>query len=168
MAYRNKVFVSFDGNNDIRYYRLMQAWKQNENVSFNFFDAHDISSALDASREDTIKRSLRKRLLNAKVLVALIGSRTKYLYKFVRWEMEQALSLDLPIIGVNLNRVRQQDAALCPPVIREELAIYIDFNAAILQYALEHWPARHNELRLQNKTGPYYYKDTVYKKLNLL
>ena len=75
MAYRNKVFVSFDGDNDIRYYNLMRAWKQNPSISFNFIDAHDINTALDTSLEDTIKRRLRERILNAKVFVALIGGR---------------------------------------------------------------------------------------------
>ena len=167
MAYKNKVFVSFDGDNDIRYYNLMRAWKQNDNISFDFIDAHDINTARDNSLESTIKQRLRERLRNAKVFVPLIGNRTKYLYKFVRWEMEQALNLELPIIGVNTNGLRQKDAILCPPVIRDELAIYVSFNAAILQYALEHWPARHTELRRENKTGSYYYKNKVYLELGL-
>ena len=49
MAYRNKVFISFDGDNDIHYYRLMRAWKQNDYTDFNFFDAHDINTARDTS-----------------------------------------------------------------------------------------------------------------------
>ena len=28
MAYRNKVYVSMDADNDLRYYYLMKAWKQ--------------------------------------------------------------------------------------------------------------------------------------------
>ena len=168
MAYRNKVFVSFDGDNDIRYYRLMRAWKQGPNTHFNFFDAHDLNTALDTSSEATIKRRLRERLLNTRVFVVLIGSRTKYLYRFVRWEMQQALSLGLPIIGVNLNGVRSQDVDLCPPIIRDELAIYISFNARILQFALENWPDRHRDLCRQNKAGAYYYKESVYQRLQLL
>ena len=167
MAYMNKVFVSFDGDNDIRYYNLMRAWKQNDNISFNFINAHDINTARDDSLEDTIKQRLRERLRNAKVFVPLIGNRTKYLYKFVRWEMEQALNLGLPIIGVNINGLKQKDANLCPPVIRDELAIYVSFNAAILQYALEHWPGRHTELCRENKTGSYYYEKKVYLGLGL-
>ena len=42
MAYRNKTYVCFDGDNDIRYYRLMQAWKQNDNTNFDMFIA-DVS-----------------------------------------------------------------------------------------------------------------------------
>lgn len=167
MPYRNKVYVCFDGDNDIRYYRLMLAWKQNDNTDFNFFDAHDLNTARDTSLETTIKRRLKERLRNAKTFVVLIGQSTRYLYKFVRWEMEQALGLDLPIIGVNLNGTRFQDIERCPPLIREELSIHVSYNARILQHALETWPAKHHSLRLQGMSGPYYFKSGVYEDLGL-
>jgi hypothetical protein len=49
MAYRNKTYVAFDGDNDIHYYRLMKAWKQNNHSDFKFYDAHDINTASDSS-----------------------------------------------------------------------------------------------------------------------
>lgn len=167
MAYRNKVFVSFDGDNDIHYYRLMRAWKQNDNTLFNFYDAHDINTALDTSTEETIKRRLRERLSNSKVVVSLIGEKTKYLYRFVRWELEQSLNLGLPIIGVNLNGKRSQDIDRCPPILRDELVVYVSFNAAILQYALENWPQEFDRLKAQGVTGPRYYPKEVYDRLGL-
>jgi len=106
MPYRNKVFVSFDGDNDMHYYRFMRAWKQNDNRSFNFFDAHDIDTALDSSMEKTIKRRLSERLDNSKAFVSLIGDRTRYLYKFVRWRSEKSIERDLLIIRINLNGLR--------------------------------------------------------------
>ena len=167
MPYRNKVFVSFDGDNDIHYYRLMRAWKQNDNSSFNFFDAHDLNTALDTSSEATIKRRLSQRLSNTKVVVALIGTHTRYLYKFVRWELEQSIKRDIPIIAVNLNGWRKQDVNRCPPVIRDSLVIYVSYNSSIIQYALESWPSRYQKLRKQGETGPYYYTDQTYKRLGL-
>ena len=167
MAYRNKVYVCFDGDNDINYYWLMRAWKRNDRTDFNFFDAHDLNTALDSSMEQTIKRRLKQRLLNAKTFVVLIGESTRYLYKFVRWEMEQALALDLPIVGVNLNGLRFQDSDRCPPVIRDELAVYISFHARIMQHALETWPAKHMSLKQQRNSGPYRYQQSVYTELGL-
>ncbi len=167
MAYKNKTYVSFDGDNDIHYYRLMCAWKQKEGIKFNFYNAHDLSSARDTSLEESIKSQLRMRLLNSKVFAILIGAQTRYLYKFVRWEIEQALSLNLPIIAINLNGLRQQDVNRCPPIIKDTLAIHISFNTAILQYALENWPDSHKRYRSQEKTSPYYYKPEVYRKLGL-
>lgn len=167
MAYRNKTYVCFDGDTDMSYYRLMQAWHQNDRSPFSFYNAHDINSARDTSQEESIKRQLRERLLSTNVFIVLIGANTRYLIKFVKWEMEQAISLRLPIIGVNLNGLRQQDPDRCPPVIRHELAVYISFNAAIMQHALENWPSSAASLRQQYKTGPYYYQPTVYQQLGL-
>ena len=167
MPYRNKVFISFDGDNDIHYYRLMKAWKQNDRTPFNFFDAHDINTARDTSTEETIKRRLAERLSNAHVVVSLIGERTRYLYKFVRWELEQAIERGIPIIGVNLNGRRFQDSDRCPPVIRDELVVYVSFQPAILQFALENWLGEHARLQAQGTSGPHYYRSEIYKDLGL-
>ena len=167
MAYRNKVFVSFDGDTDIHYYRLMRAWKQNDQTDFNFYDAHDLTQARDTSTEESIKRSLAERLANAKVVVSLIGENTRYLYKFLRWELEQAIRRDIPIIGVNLNGHRSQDLNRCPPVIRDHLVVYVSFNAAVIQHALENWPDEYSRLRGQGNSGARYYNDDVYRRLGL-
>lgn len=167
MPYRNKTYVCFDGDNDIRYYNLMKAWKQNDGFSFNFFDAHDLNTARDTSLTESIKSQLRERLLNSKILVVLIGEHTRYLYRFVRWEMEQALDLRLPIVGVNLNGLCQQDTNRCPPVIRDQLAIYVSFNPAIIQYALEKWPSWHNRHMGKGESGPFYYPAEVYERLRI-
>ena len=167
MAYRNKVFISFDGDNDIHYYRLMRAWKQNDQTSFNFFDAHDINTARDTSLESTIKQRLRERLDNAKVFVSLIGANTRYLYKFVRWELEQGVARGLPMIGVNLNGKRSQDLSRCPPVIRNALVVYVSFQPAILQHTLETWPDEFQRLKNRGVSGPRYYRDEVYRRLGL-
>ncbi|MDT2748977.1 hypothetical protein P7H30_04345 [Streptococcus parauberis] len=55
MVYRNRTYVAFDGDNDIRFYRMMNMWKQSNNSSFTFSDAHDINNARDTSSEETIK-----------------------------------------------------------------------------------------------------------------
>lgn len=142
MAYRNKSYVCFDGDTDMHYYRLMQAWRDNEDHDFNFHDAHDLNTAQDSSQEESIKRQLRERFANSKLLVVLIGAKTRLLTKFVKWEMEVALRLGLPIIGVNLNGWRTRDDR-CPPAIRDELVIYVPFEQKIMMYAMAKWPASH-------------------------
>lgn len=167
MAYTNKTYVAFDADNDIRYYRLMQAWKNNENQSFDFYDAHDLNNLMSFSSEETIKAKLRERLQNTKIFVLLVGSNTKYLYKFVRWEIEQAISRKIPIIVVNLNGKRSKDSNLCPSVLDGELAMYVSFNQKILEYAMENWPISDNNYRKNGEAGAYYYKDSIYTKLGL-
>ena len=167
MAYRNKTYVCFDGDTDIHYYRLMQAWHQNDRTPFSFYNAHDLNSARDSSLESSIKRQLRDRLLSSKVFVVLIGANTRYLTKFVRWELEQAIGLGLPLIGVNLNGMRQQDINRCPPTIRDRLCMYVSFNAAIMQHALEQWPAQAAREAAAGKSGAFYYPEHTYRQLGL-
>jgi len=156
MPYRNKTYIAFDGDNDMHYYRLMTAWKDNEDHDFNFHNAHDLNTARDSSSEESIKRQLRERFANSKLLVVLIGENTRYLTKFVKWEMEVALRLDLPIIGVNLNNARKKDG-LCPPTIRDELVVFVPFSQRMIAHAMDTWPADHKFYRSEGKTGDFFY-----------
>jgi len=167
MPYRNKTFVSFDGDSDMAYYRLMQAWKQNNGIEFNFYNAHDLNTARDSSQEASIKAQLAERMRNSKLIVLLVGARTRYLTKFVRWEIEQAIFRELPIIVVNLNGKRSMDDERCPTLAKEALAIHVSFSAAIMQHALDNWPTNHGKLEAEGKSGPYYYNEKVYSGLGL-
>lgn len=166
MAYRNKTYIAFDGDNDMHYYRLMTAWKANDGFSLNFHNAHELNTARDSSHEESIKRQLRERFANSKLLVVLIGANTKYLTKFVKWEMESALRLGLPIIGVNLNGSRKMDER-CPPAIRDQLVVYTSFHHNIIEHAMDHWPAEFHSLRGAGTTGDRCYNDDLYRRLGL-
>lgn len=165
MSYRNKTYICFDADTDMRYYRLMTAWKENERIEFNFHNAHDLNNLRDGSSEETIKRKLRERMNNSKVLIVLIGQNTKNLHKFVRWEQEIALEMGLPIIAVNLSGKRQRDDQLCPPIIKDELAIHVSFGMKIIKLALDNWPAKHAEHKKIGKKAAFYYEDSVYNSL---
>ena len=164
MSYRNKTYVAFDGDNDIKYYWLMRAWKKTDGSAFNFYDAHDINTARDSSQEESIKKQLRIRMDNSKVFVLLIGKSTRYLTKFVKWEIETAIRLGLPIIAVNLNGSKSKDN-LWPASLDGALSILIPFEKRIIQYALEHWPDSYSSLKNAGKIGAYYYPGNVYEKL---
>lgn len=166
MAYRNKIYVSMDADNDLRYYDLMKAWKQSDTTNFDFNDAHELNNILDKS-EESIKAGLQERFRNTKVFVLLVGNHTRYLYKYVRWEIEQAIKRELPCIVVNLNGKRSVDTEKCPAIIKDELAIHISYNAKILQYALENWPEQYQQYKKDGKTGAFYYKESLYKELGL-
>lgn len=167
MAYRNKTYIAFDADSDIHYYRLMQAWTQNDNTEFNFYNAHEVCSIQPWSSEESKKKALRERMLNSKVFILLVGDKTKFQNTYVRWEIEQALKLGLPIISVNVDGKRYMDENRCPLILRDELAIHVSFNPAIIQYALEHWPSIAESYKLEGKSGAYYFKDSVYKELGL-
>ena len=152
MAYRNKTYIAFDGTTDIHYYRLMEAWKDNDNCDFNFSNAHDLNTARDSSQEESIKAQLRKRFAISKQLIVLIGEETRYSTPFVKWELEVALRLDLPIIAVNLNKARRADDR-CPPPIVGELAIFVPFRQKIIVHAIDTWAGEHAKYRREGRTG---------------
>jgi hypothetical protein len=60
MSYKNKTYIIFDADNDIKHYRLMTAWKNNDKIDFNFYDAHGLNNLRDGSSEETIKKNLEK------------------------------------------------------------------------------------------------------------
>src|SRR6266481_3823878 len=166
MSYRNKTYVIFDGDNDMWAYAYMKGWKSNENMDFNFYDAHDIRPLTDRASEETVRKALRERLANAKQTIVLVGENTKNLYRFVRWEIEISQKRDLPIIVVNLNGSRQLDANRCPAILRDWLAAHVEFKAKIIQHALDNFPDEYTRLRVST-SGPRYYADEVYRKLGL-
>ncbi|MBA4375694.1 MAG: molecular chaperone Tir [Anaerolinea sp.] len=167
MTYRNKTYICFDADTDMKYYTLMCAWKENEDIAFNFQNAHDLNNLRPTSSEDTIKQKLRERLANTFEMIVLIGEHTKYLYKFVRWEIEYAIEKDIPIICVNINKLKKMDESLCPQILKTALAIHLPYGQKIIDYALNNWPQLHVGYRHDNKSGPFHYKEETYNSLDL-
>ena len=95
-------------------YGFMLGWKSRDHIDFDFHDAHDLNTISDRASEDTVKRKLRGRFTNAKQVVVIVGKKTKNLYRFVRWEIDVALELKLPIIVANLSEKRRMDDDLLP------------------------------------------------------
>ena len=166
MSYRNKTYVIFDGDNDMWAYAYMKGWKQNEHIDFNFYDAHDLRPVSDRASEETVRRTLRERIGNTKQAIVLIGQSTGHLYKFVRWEIEVCVDLDIPLIAVNLNRSRRMDPERCPAILRGEYVVHVAFGAKIMQYALDQFPDEYQQ-RKPNDGGDRYYNDDIYRGLGL-
>ena len=97
----------------------------------------------------------------------MVGSQTRFHYKFVRWEIEQALKRELPIIVINLNGSRSIDKENCPSILRDELTLHVSFNSKIIEKALTEWETLHHKYKKQGKTGDHYYDSSVYQSLGL-
>ena len=150
-----RTFVGFSST-DIRYYRLMLAWKQNEHIDFNFADCQ-LGQEINSEDEAYIKRKCRERIDLAGTFVVLIGQDTRSKHKYVRWEMEVALEKGCRIIGVNLNGSRFMEDATCPPIIRDVGAIFVPFSARIVAHALTNWSMKPKD--------DWHYKSEVYQQL---
>ena len=151
MSYRNKTYIIFDADSDISDYRLMTAWKKNNKIDFNFHDAHDLNNLWKKSSEETIKRKLRERMTNTKQAIVLVGDNTKDLYKYVRWEIEIAIKMDIPIIAVNLNKLNEAHSKT-PPILRNNAYfVSVPFELEKIKYALNNFP---NEYHREKKNAP--------------
>ena len=169
MAYRNKTYVAFASEN-ISSYRLMQAWKANEKIDFDFYDAHDLYISRDTSKPETIKSNLRARLKNAKQVV-LLGSKDAKRkgddgVSFLAHETEVIKELELPIVVANLDGDRKVDLNFIPNLLLDAnyYTLSTSFQPRIIMHALDNYP----EAFVGNiDKGPHQYSTAKYAELGL-
>lgn len=169
MGHRDPTYVIFDGDKDKWAYAYMKGWKNSERVDFDFADAHDLDNMTSrAQGEAYVKARLKERMRQAKAAVVLVGESTKSLYRFVRWEIDLAKEMNLPIIVVNLNGRRRQDSELVPPILRDECVAHVSFRMKIIKHALDNWPDEYHRLSgADRRGGARHYADSIYESLGL-
>jgi hypothetical protein len=169
MSYRNKTYVAF-ASEDITSYRLMEAWRENKNIDFDFYDAHDLFVARDTSTPETIKRNLRERMKNAKQIVLLGSPNAKKKggdgVSFLAYEVQIAVELGLPIVVAHLDRSRGGNSANYPqPLVNASYhTMSVSFQVAIIKYALDKYAATFSS---SSESGERIYKASVYTSLGL-
>ncbi|MCW2599572.1 MAG: molecular chaperone Tir [Frankiales bacterium] len=171
MSYRNKTYVAF-ASEDISQYRMMEAWRDNDNIDFGFYDAHDLNVSRDSSNDETIRANLRKRMSNAKQFVLLGSAHTRRkggdVDTFLGYEVKTMLSLDLPIVIANLGpRNRAITRAFIPqPLLDADYyTLSVSFQPKIIMHALDKYAP---QFAGSAKSGPHYYEDDVYERLGRL
>lgn len=149
------AYIIFDGDNDKWAYAYMNGWKANNNIDFTYENAHDLDTMTGrAQNEQYVKSKLQERMTRSTAVVVLIGEKTKNLYKYVRWELELALELGLPIIAANLNEKNRQDNDRCPAIIRDKgCVVHIPYKLAALKHAMTNWPKEFNALSIADRAG---------------
>lgn len=169
MSYRNKTYVAFASEN-IHFYRLMEAWRDNDKIDFDFVDAHDLFISRDSSKPETIKQNLRERMKNAKQIV-LIGSpdakkKGSDGTSFLAHEVKVLMEYNLPVVVANHDGDRKVDRNFIPtPLLDADyFTMSVSFQPAIIKYALNNYAATYAS---SSNTGPYYYKESVYTTLGI-
>ncbi|AKR49342.1 TIR domain-containing protein [Acetobacter pasteurianus] len=169
MAYRNKTYVAF-ASEDISSYRLMEAWKANSKIDFNFFDAHDLFISRDTSKPETIKKNLRERLKNAKQIV-LLGSREGKKkgddgVSFLAHEIAVIMEFNLPVVVANLDGDRSIDRNYIPNKLidADYYTVSTSFQPQIIMHALDDYVS---DFYLSSKKGPHQYPAKTYTDLGL-
>ncbi len=169
MSYRNKTYVAF-ASEDIRSYYLMTAWRNNDNIDFDFFNAHDLYTALDTSQAVTIRRRLRERLTNTKQVVVLgspkCKSKAAISTSFLHYEIETITDLALPVVVANLDGDRAVDTNFIPRqfIDTDYRTLSVSFQPTIIKYALDNFVPTWAQ---SASTGQRQYNASVYTSLNL-
>lgn len=172
MAYRNKTYVAF-ASEDILSYRLMKAWCANEAQDFDLRNAHDIYAARDTSKPETIRIRLRMRMVNTKQVIYLVSgnsyAKSRRPSSFLYFEIDEIKRLNLPVVFVNLNGSRRVQSGHLPRKLVDRYSISVPLRAKPIRYALDEYAEEYvlNDKRRTPKSGPYQYKDEVYRKLGL-
>jgi hypothetical protein len=169
VSYRNKTYVAF-ASEDIHCYRLMEAWRDNDKIEFEFFDAHDLYISRDTSKSETIKRNLSERMKNAKQFILLGSADAKRKggdgRSFLAHEVSTMISLNLPIVIANLDGKRTVDQTVIPKPLLDAsyYTVSVSFQPKVIMHALDHYAA---EFASSTKKGPHQYGADTYKSLGL-
>lgn len=158
MAYRNGTYIAFHAEgktdptaSDIKYYRTLKMWHENDAVDFRFVNSHDkVAAMADSSSKAKIMGSLRQRLDNSKNMILILGSTTKNDTDFVPYEIEYAIdTCQIPIIVAYtkyssiLHPNSHRDA--WPLALRQRIdngsasAIHIAFNRNLIDTAIDRY-----------------------------
>ena len=106
MAYRNGIYVAFDGLGttspilgDIKYFNLLKLWKAKSSTDFIFSDSHQKTNQVrDNTTKDYLKSVLRKRLSHSKSVILILTDKTRSDRELLNYEIKKAVELGLPII----------------------------------------------------------------------
>ena len=148
----------------------MEAWKANQHIDFDFFDAHDLFVSRDTSKPETIKRNLRERLKNAKQIVVLGSKDGKRKggdgVSFLATEIEVIMEFNLPVVIANLDGDRKVDENFIPaPLLNAKYyTLSVSFQPKIIMHALDNYAVN---FAASDKKGPHQYPEKTYSDLGL-
>lgn len=100
----NKLFVSYHSDFEgTRYKNLLVAWSKNDNGHFDMkFDDASIGVSIHSTNADYIKRVIKQKMNESKVILFLIGKET-HKSDWCKWEIEKAVELNKEIVAVKIS-----------------------------------------------------------------
>jgi hypothetical protein len=102
MAYKKKVFVSYDYDNEKHYKNLLLAWDSNSNFDFSMHD-HSVDISVNSVNASAIKSVISRKINEATYFLVIVGKQTNK-SSWVKWEINKAVELGKKIIAVKTDR----------------------------------------------------------------
>jgi len=110
MAYKKKIFISYDYDKDKHYKNLLLAWGANKLFDFSIHD-HSADVSVNSSDATAIKRVISRYINEATYFLIIVGEKT-HKSAWVNWEIEKALELRKRIVAVKTDRENVSPDAL--------------------------------------------------------
>jgi hypothetical protein len=110
MAYKKKVFISYDYDKDKHYKNLLLAWDANKLFDFSIHD-HSADVSVNSIDATAIKRTISRYINEATYFLIIVGEKT-HKSAWVKWEIEKAVELGKRIVAVKTDRENTSPAAL--------------------------------------------------------
>ena len=102
MAYKKRVFVSYDYDNDKHYKNLLLAWDANRLFDFSIHD-HSADVSINSINASAIKSVISRYINEATYFLVIVGPKT-HKSQWVKWEILKAVELGKRIIAVKTDR----------------------------------------------------------------
>jgi hypothetical protein len=98
MAYKKKIFISYDYTNDKHYKNLLLAWDANKLFDFSISDK-SADVGINSVNASAIKSVLSRYINNSTYFLVIVGKKT-HKSDWVKWEIQKAVELNKKIIAV--------------------------------------------------------------------
>ena len=102
MAYKKKIFVSYDYDNDRHYKNLLLAWDAHTLFDFSIHD-HSADVSINSTNAAAIKSVISKYINEATYFLVIVGAKT-HKSAWVKWEINKAVELGKRIVAVKTDR----------------------------------------------------------------
>jgi hypothetical protein len=88
---KDKIFISYDYDNDKHYKNLFVAWDKNGLFDFSFYDA-SVDVSVNSTDATYIKSVIKNRIKSSSHFLCIVGKHT-HKSAWVKWEIETAVDL---------------------------------------------------------------------------
>ncbi len=102
MAYKKKIFISYDYDNDKHYKNLLLAWDANRLFDFSIKD-HSADVSINSTNASAIKSVISRYINEATYFLVIVGSKT-HKSDWIQWEIGKAVELGKKIVAVKTDR----------------------------------------------------------------
>lgn len=102
MAYKKKIFVSYDYDNDRHYKNLLLAWDAHTLFDFSIHD-HSADVSINSTNASAIKSVISRYVNEATYFLVIVGPKT-HKSTWIKWEITKAVELGKRIVAVKTER----------------------------------------------------------------